>query len=135
VNATIQSSTSAWQPLTPRGVAAFVRASLGRLLLVEFTVAALAAAAVMWFVHEAWFPTVREAIQQLPAQGEIRHGKLAWRGDSPVQLAGDRFLAIVVDLNHEAELGREADVSIEFGQKDCRFFSLTRRSTIPPTGW
>jgi hypothetical protein len=124
VNATVEPSTCAWEPLTPRGVAAFARASLGRLLLVEFVVAVLAAAVVIWFLHEVWFPTVRDAIRQMPAQGEIQQGKLAWRGDSPVHLAGDRFLAIVVDLNHEAEVGREADVSIELGQRDWRIFSL-----------
>jgi len=130
VNATVGPSTSAWQPLTPPGVAAFARASLLRLLLVEFMVAVLAAATVIWFLHEVWFPSVREAIRQLPAQGEIRQGKLAWRGDSPVYLAGDRFLAIVVDLNHEAEVGREADVSVEFGQKEWRIYSLLGYTTV-----
>jgi hypothetical protein len=136
VNAMAESSTFAWEPLTPRGVAAFARAPLLRLLLVELMVAVLAAAAVIWFLHEVWFPTVREAIRQLPAQGEIRQGKLAWRGDSPVHLAGDRFLAIVVDLNHEAEVGREADVSVEFGQKEWRFFSLLGYTAVNyPSGW
>lgn len=124
VNATVESSTIAWQPLTPRGVAAFARANLRRLFLMEFIVAVLAAATVIWFLHEVWFPTVRAAIHELPAQGEVRQSKLAWRGDSPVHLAGDRFLAIVVDLNHEAEVGREADVSVEFGQRECRIYSL-----------
>jgi hypothetical protein len=36
----------AWQPFTPRGVAAFAAASLGRLLLVQGLVAALVAALV-----------------------------------------------------------------------------------------
>jgi hypothetical protein len=38
-------STVAWEPLTPRGVAAFARARLSRLLLVQFVVASLAAVA------------------------------------------------------------------------------------------
>ena len=136
MNETAEATTFAWQPLTPRGVAAFARASLRRLLLVEFIVALLAAAAVIWFLHEVWFPTVREAIRQLPTQGEVRQGKLAWRGDSPVHLAGDRFLAIVVDLNHEAEVGREADAAVEFGQRECRIYSLLGYVAVNyPAGW
>ena len=74
-------STFAWEPLTPRGVAAFARAKLGRLLLVQFIVALLAAASVVWFLDDGCFPTISEAIQQLPADGEIRSGKLDWHGD------------------------------------------------------
>ncbi len=36
--------TAAWEPFTPRGVAAFAGAGFGRLLLVQFIVALLAAA-------------------------------------------------------------------------------------------
>jgi lysylphosphatidylglycerol synthetase-like protein (DUF2156 family) len=79
---------------------------------------------------------VREAIRELPAQSEIRQGKLAWRGDSPVYLAGNRFLAIVVDLNHEAEVGREADVSIELGQQEWRIYSLLGYTEVKyPSAW
>ena len=74
---------TAWQPLTPRGVAAFARAPLMRLLLVQFIFALLAAIAVVWFLRTAWFPTVREAIENLPAQGEMKSGKLEWTADSP----------------------------------------------------
>ncbi len=62
----------AWQPLTPRGVAAFARASGGRLLLVQLLLASLAAAVVVWFLQEAWFPVIHQAIGQLPGQGERR---------------------------------------------------------------
>lgn len=130
------SATFAWQPLTPRGVATFASAPLRRLLLVEFVVAVLAAAVFAWFLHDIWFTRVREAIRQLPEQGEIRQGKLAWRGDSPVQLAGDRFLTIVVDLNHEGEVGHESDVCVEFGQTDFQIVSLLGYWQVNyPKGW
>jgi len=133
---TVASPTLAWQPLTPRGVAAFADARLRRLLLVQFVVALLVAGTLVWFLHGVWFPQLREAIRQLPAQGEIRRGKLAWRGNSPEQLAGDRFLAVVVDLNHEAEVGREADVCVELGQTDFRVISLLGYWPVNyPTGW
>src|SRR6267143_3278964 len=73
----------AWQPITPRVVAAFAGASLGRLLLVELIVALLVAGAVLWFLAAAWFPTVRQAIHQLPEQGTIRNQRL----DSPLTFA------------------------------------------------
>ena len=84
MNASVDKAQFAWQPLTVRGVAAFARASLGRLLLVQFIVALLAAGTVVWFLHKAWFPTIGEAIRQLPPQGEIRSGRLDWQGPTPV---------------------------------------------------
>ena len=83
--------TFAWEPITPRGVAAFARANFSRLLLVQFIVALLAAVSVAWFLDDACFPTVLAAIQKLPTAGEIRSGKLDWRGDSPQMLAEGRF--------------------------------------------
>ena len=74
-------TTFAWEPLTPRGVAAFARAKLGRLLFVQFIVALLAAVAVVWFLDDGCFPTIGAAIRSLPATGDIplRQTGLAWR--------------------------------------------------------
>ncbi len=120
-----ESKPTAWQPLTPRGVAAFAGASPGRLLLVQFVFALLAAAAVVWFLRTAWFPTIRQAIQQLPAQeGNIQAGKLNWPEDSPQLLAEGRFLAFVVDTNHSGHLRSPAQIQIEFGRDGIYFRSL-----------
>ena len=114
----------AWQPLTPRGVAAFVETSMGRVFLVEFFSAALAAASVIWFLHDNWFPTVREGIRNLPQRGEIRQGQLNWHGESPALLSSSRFLSLVVDLEHSGQEGREAQVCVEFGRGEARVVSL-----------
>ncbi len=114
----------AWQPLTPRGVAAFVETGVGRVFLVELFFALLAAASVIWFLHDNWFPTVREAIRNLPQRGEIRQGKLNWHGDSPTLLASSRFLSLVVDLEHSGKEGRETQVCVEFGRDEARVVSL-----------
>src|ERR1043165_8764289 len=90
----------AWQPLTPRGVAAFVETSKGRVFLVELFFALLCAATVIWFLHDNWFPTVREGIRHLPQRGKIRDGKLNWYEESPTLLASSRFLNLTVDLGH-----------------------------------
>jgi hypothetical protein len=113
----------AWEPLTPRGVAAFARATLGRLLLVQSVVAALAAVSVVWFLDDSVFPVVKTAIQNLPADGEIRFSRLDWRGDSPQLLAEGRFLAFDVDLKHSGEMHLPADVQIEFGRETIRIHS------------
>lgn len=116
--------TSAWEPLTPRGVARFAGASLRRLLLVQGIVALIAAGSVVWFLERAWFPVVRHAIQQMPADGEIRDGQLYWTGESPIQLGGNRSLGLTVDLTHSGRLGREAQLQVEFGRNNLRVFSM-----------
>jgi hypothetical protein len=120
----VGASTFAWEPLTPRGVAAFARAKLGRLLLVQFIVALLAAVSVVWFFDDGCFPTISAAIQKLPADGEIRSGKLDWHGDPSQLLAEGKFLAFDVDLNHSGQIHSTADVQIEFGGDSIRIFSL-----------
>ncbi len=127
-----ESKPTAWQPLTPRGVAAFAGASPGRLLLVQFVFALLAAAALIWFLRTAWFPTVYQAIQQLPArEGKIQAGKLYWPEDSPRSLAEGRFLAFVVDPNHTGGFQSPAQIQIEFGRDDICFRSLAGYRSWP----
>ena len=91
-------SQTACQPVTPRGVPAFAQTPLRRLLLVQLIVALLVAVAVAWFLYDGYFPALNKAIRQLPATGEVEGGALDWRGDSPVLLAENRFLALSVDL-------------------------------------
>ena len=62
----------AWQPFTPRGVAAFAHSSATRLLAVQLVVAALVALSVTWFLSVAWIPVIEEGIRALPETGEIR---------------------------------------------------------------
>jgi hypothetical protein len=115
---------TAWQPLTPRGVAAFARAPLSRLLLVQFLFGVAAAFAIGWFIHRNWFPVIREAAQQMPAQGEIRGGRLQWEGEAPRVLAEGGFLAIVVDPEHSGSVRPATDVLVEFGERDVRVMWL-----------
>lgn len=124
MNASVEKAPFAWQPLTPGGVAAFAGTTFRQLLLVQFVMALLAGGVVIWFLHEAWFPTIEEAIRQLPPQGDIRAGRLDWIGDSPACLAEGRFLALAVDLDHEGKIRSPAQVQVEFGRTDCKVYSL-----------
>ncbi len=122
----VQKPRFGWQPLTRRGVAAFAPASVGKLLLVQFVVALLAAGAVVWFLQRAWFSAISEAITRLPAQGAIRSGTLDWPGEPAVKLAENHFLALVVDLSHAGAIRSPAHLQVEFGRNDVEIISLGR---------
>jgi len=121
VNGLVQ---SAWEPVTPRGVAAFARATFGRLWLVQFVVAVIVAFAMVWLLYDGFFPTVRAAIRQLPAAGDIRGAKLDWRGTSPLLLAEGRFIAFSVDVDHSGDVRSPAHFQIEFGKERMLIHSL-----------
>jgi len=127
---------TAWEPVTPRGVAAFAHASWGRLLLVQFSVALLVGGGVAWLLHTGFFPIVTAAIEQLPAQGEIRGATLQWSGGSPQLLAGGRRLSIALDLDHSGEVRSLADFRFEFGRTNAQVQSLLGYvSATYPEGW
>jgi len=116
--------SNAWQPVTPRGVAAFAAASSDRLFAVQFVVALLAAATVVWFLQRNWFTTIAAAIDQLPANGQIESGRLAWSAESPKLLAENSFLAFSMDLKHEGSARSPAHLAVEFGERDWKIFSV-----------
>ena len=119
-----QGSLAAWQPFTPRGITAFARARLGRLLGVQLAMALAAAGTIAWFVQTAWCPIITAAIGRVPERGEIRGGQLDWRGAPHDVLAENRFLALTVDLEHTGEARSPAHLQIELGQSDIQIQSL-----------
>lgn len=116
--------TFAWEPVTPRGVAAFARASLERLLVVQSIFALIASVSFVWILSDGIFPAIDAAISELPDQGQIRNGKLDWRGDSPLLLAEGSIIAASVDLEHGGSLRSPTDFQFEFGRNSVRIFSL-----------
>lgn len=113
-----------WQPLTPRGVAAFAHGTLRRLLLVQLVVATLVAVAFTWCLADTWFPVINRVIPQLPADAEIRQSNLRWPGDTPVLLAENRFIAISVDVEESAQIRSVAHVQIELSRTRLSVRSL-----------
>lgn len=129
-------SPIAWQPVTPRGVAAFAQGTLRRLLLVQFIVAFVVALAVVWFLSDAYFPVVNKVIVQLPAAGQVRGGVLIWPGDSPILLAENRFLAVSVDLQESAQIRSVAHIQLELGRTQLLARSLFGYLPLKyPPGW
>jgi len=126
----------AWEPFTPRGVAAFARAPLGRLLVLQALFALLVAGSVVWFLADGVFPTVGLAIDALPEMGSIHGGRLDWRDDSPVLLAEGRIVALGVDLNHSGTLRSPADFQFEFGRGTVVIYSIFGEAEVPfPNGY
>ncbi len=111
-------------PFTPRGVGRFATAPMRRLFLVQLLVAIAVACVFGWFANTTWFTQLAAAIRNLPGRGVLSQGVFVWYGESPVQLAGNKFIAFAIDLNHEAELGHEADLCIEFGRAEIQLHSL-----------
>jgi hypothetical protein len=104
----------AWQPFTPRGVAAFANATSLRLLLVQILVAALVIISLLWSLRIAWIPVITEGIRHLPESGVIRRGELRFEAESPQRLAESPRLGLVVDVIGTGEAGRVAEVEATF---------------------
>jgi hypothetical protein len=104
----------AWQPFTPRGVAAFAHATASRLFLVQLFVAAVIAFALVLCLRATWLPVVREAIAHLPETGVIRRGELSLAGGPNQRLAGNAQLALSLALSEERDGGSAADLEIRF---------------------
>jgi hypothetical protein len=115
-------------------VAAFARASFERLFIMQAVFAAMAAVAVVWVLSDGIFPTVAEAIGQLPDMGAIHGGTLDWRDDSPLLLAEGRIIALGVDLDHSGTLRSPADFQFEFGRNSAVIYSMFGESELfyPP---
>jgi hypothetical protein len=122
----------AWQPFTPRGVAAFAYAGYWRLLFVQLVVGALAAGTIVWFLSYAWFPAIRQAIQNLPEKGVIVWGELNWPGPKYAVLSERRpFLIFLVDLEKLSRGNSGADLSLRFHKQDLEISSLFGYAVYP----
>jgi len=127
----ITESRFAWEPVTPRGVAAFARASLERLIVVQSIMALLATAAVVWLLSSGFFPAVDAATRSLPAKGDITRGKLNWQDESPKVLAEGHFLSFSVDTKHSRQLRLPAQFQFEFGEDSLVIIALLGEMEIP----
>lgn len=104
----------AWQPFTPRGVAAFANATSLRVFLVQLLVAGIVIVSLLWSLRIAWIPVVTQGIRRLPETGVIRRGELTYEGESPQRLAENARLGFVVDVAGSGEAGRVAEVEATF---------------------
>jgi hypothetical protein len=130
----VEKRAAAWRPFTPRGVAMFAQATLGRLLLVQLVTAVLAAGSTVWALSHCWFPVINSSIDHLPQQGAIQGGRLNWTGESPQSLAENRFLSLAVDLDHSGLVRSPSQIQVEFGRASIKVYSLFGWMAIPYPG-
>ncbi len=115
---------SAWQPFTPRGLVAFSRAGSGRVLILLWTVGLILAGTVVWFLNMAWFPAIRAAVHELPAQGQISHRELSTPRVSSHPLAEHRFLGFVVLVHDNGSTDLTSHIAVKFRKKDYEICSI-----------
>lgn len=126
----------AWQPFTPRGVAAFSQATFNRLFLIQLVTALIAAGTVVWFLSSAWVPLIRMAIQALPETGAIENQHLQTPLTGLVPLAASRHLGLVVNVGGVEATDSGADVRVEFHERHAHVCSLLGCLTLDyPRGW
>ena len=121
----------AWLPFTPSGVAAFARARLFWLGLVQFVVALIAACSVGWALHTCWYPVISAAVEHLPEKGMLRRGRLECSGDPVQSLAENHWLSLAIDLQHTGRAHSPSHLQLEFGQTDLRIYSVFGLAELP----
>src|SRR5580765_7357181 len=114
----------AWQPFTPRGLAAFAKATFGRLFLVVCTTALIATGTTVWFLNTAWFPTIRAAVHELPEQGQIVDGTLNTPRATSDPLAEHRFLGFVVLVSQSATGDLSSHIAVKFRKTNYEICSI-----------
>lgn len=113
---------AAWQPFTPRGVAAFAQVPGSRVLFLKTAVALLVAVVAGWFLHTSYSPSISEAITHLPDAAAIQYGQLT--NISSGVLTQKKFLSIVVETKETGRSGQTADLQIELRKKYFQICSL-----------
>lgn len=111
----------AWNPLLPRGLAAFAQARLSRLLLVEFVFGLIMATAVVWFFARNYEPIISQTISQFPDTAELSNGELI--GFDPAPHMDGKFLSLTVDSTESGEEGT-GDLGISFSSTSFSVCSI-----------
>jgi hypothetical protein len=125
--------SAAWQPFTPRGIGAFAYARYWRLLLVQLIMGGLAAGTIVWFLSNAWFPVIRQAIQNLPEKGGIIRGELNPPEHNYAVLGEQRrpSLMFIVDVDNLSRGNSGADFSFRFHKHEVEACSLFGCAVYP----
>jgi len=96
----------------------------------------MAAATVVWFVNMAWFPAIRAAIHELPAQGQIIRQELKTPRVSSQPLAEHKFLGFMVLLSESRSTDLTSNIAVKFRKRSFDICSLFGCWTFTyPRGW
>lgn len=118
-----------WQPLTPKGAAAFASASLTRLYVVLLCFAAATGFSVVFFLSQQCVPVVDRITHDLPEGAVLSLGELFGAGETVT--ATSPFLSIDVDADAELPNTHPSDVRVLFhrsGWKACSLLGCLEQS-------
>jgi hypothetical protein len=113
----------AWQPLTPRGVAAFAGASFDQFHIYQLVVAVYCAGTLAVFLWMDWSPVILGAAQKMPETARMDAGTLG--GIATPVVSENHFLSVAVNPAG-GDAGQTGDVQISFGKTSadlCAFRS------------
>ncbi|MEO6184411.1 MAG: hypothetical protein ABIP71_15190 [Verrucomicrobiota bacterium] len=117
-----QPIANAWQPFTPKGVAAFAQSPPSRWITLQLIVAFIAASVVIWFLNANYSPAILEAAQHSPDRAAIEGGQLT--NLSSGILTQKKFLSVIVDLEATRQSGQTSDLQLELRQKYFQICSI-----------
>ncbi len=117
-----QPIANAWQPFTPKGVAAFAQSPPSRWITLQLVVAFIAAAVVIWFLNANYSPAILEAIHNSPDSAAIQGGQLTNLASGI--LTQKKFFAVVVDLESTGQSGQTSDLQLELRPKHFQICSI-----------
>ena len=126
----------AWQPLTPRGVAAFAEASFDRFQLAKLLVAIFCSCSVAAFLWKTCSPVIRETIKALPESVRLENGEL--KGVNAAVLEEGQIVSLMVDPQNSRILSPTKDVQINFGRTGfeiCILRGVVGPYTFGCVGW
>lgn len=127
-------SRSAWQPLTPAGVAAFANASFRRLAACTAVVLLALGLSIASFVATAWLPVIDRSVGELPQGIFLHQGRLIHVDPQPRMLAEGPALSLALTPGRSVGLGSLSDVEIEFGDRRIFICSLLGCLVAPYPG-
>ncbi|MDB6130739.1 MAG: hypothetical protein JWM04_1846 [Verrucomicrobiales bacterium] len=124
----------AWQPFTPRGVAAFSTGTFDRVLFLLILLGILISGVFVWFVKTRYCPVVVEFLNGLPESGAVTNGTMSGFGEPVV--SDHRFLSLLANPDLGEVINRTADIQIEFYKQDGQAGGLAGFiSQDYPTNW
>lgn len=121
-----------WQPLTPKGAAAFAGASFTRLYVVLLCFALATALAVVFFLARQCVPVINRLSGAMPEGAVLSMGEMFGQ-EKPVTVSGP-FLSIDIDPSAEVPGPHAADVRIlvhRTGWKACSVLGCVEQA-FPP---
>jgi hypothetical protein len=123
-----------WQPLTPKGAAAFASASLTRLYVVLLCFATATGFAVVFFLSQMCVPVVDQLTRELPEGVVLSLGELFGLDESVS--ASTPFLSIDIDADAQLPDTHPSDVRVLFhksGWKACSLLGCVEQAYLRDT--